>query len=156
MRWASEAQSENMMAGRALSLLWAACLAFCLAAGLAAPANAEPEFRWKMQSLWQAGSINQTVFEEFCQRLGALSGGRLEVEPLPVSTVVIMLGTGRDRRGRVERPAPRRTCPGRCVPLSQSSTPGVRIVAVWPSLARCALGKPWPLVAVPRADTGRP
>jgi len=46
------------------------------------------EFRWKMQSLWQAGSINQTVFEDFCDRVTEITGGRLVIEPLPVGSVV--------------------------------------------------------------------
>jgi TRAP-type mannitol/chloroaromatic compound transport system substrate-binding protein len=46
------------------------------------------EYRWKMQSLWQAGSINQTVFEDFCDRITEITGGRLVIEPLPVGSVV--------------------------------------------------------------------
>ena len=44
--------------------------------------------RWKMQSLWPAGSINQEVFVRFCDRVTAMSGGRLIIEPLPVGAVV--------------------------------------------------------------------
>jgi TRAP-type mannitol/chloroaromatic compound transport system substrate-binding protein len=61
-------------------------VAFALA--FAGAARAEPEFSWKMQSLWQAGSINQEVFEAFSARVGAITGGRLVIEPLPVGTVV--------------------------------------------------------------------
>lgn len=43
---------------------------------------------WQVQSLWQAGSINQTVFEEFCERVATLTDGRLTIEPLPVGSVV--------------------------------------------------------------------
>lgn len=54
-----------------------------------APAGAAPEaFRWKMQSIWQAGSVNQEVFLRFCERVGRMSGGRLVIEPLAVGTVV--------------------------------------------------------------------
>jgi TRAP-type mannitol/chloroaromatic compound transport system substrate-binding protein len=62
--------------------------AFALTVLLAGTAQAEPEFRWKMQSLWQAGSINQKVFEAFCVRVGEITGGRLEIQPLPVGSVV--------------------------------------------------------------------
>ena len=58
-----------------------------VAASFAFAANAA-DFSWKMQSLWQAGTINQTIFEDFCRHVGELTGGRLEIEPLPVGTVV--------------------------------------------------------------------
>jgi TRAP-type mannitol/chloroaromatic compound transport system substrate-binding protein len=45
-------------------------------------------FKWKMQSLWQAGSINHKVFERFCKRVFDATGGRLEISPLPVGAVV--------------------------------------------------------------------
>ena len=68
--------------------LRAAALAFALSVVVGGAAQAEPEFRWKMQSLWQAGSINQKVFETFCTRVGEITGGRLEIVPLPVGSVV--------------------------------------------------------------------
>ncbi len=52
------------------------------------PVETEPAIRWKVQSIWQAGSINQDVFIRFCERVGAMSGGRLVIEPLPVGAVV--------------------------------------------------------------------
>ncbi len=54
------------------------------------PGSGEPveTFQWKMQSVWQAGSINQEVFVRFCERVGRMSGGWLTIEPLPVGTVV--------------------------------------------------------------------
>ncbi len=56
----------------------------CLAAG----PSAAQEFHWKMQSLWQAGTINQRVFEAFCENVEAITGGRLAIDPLPVGSVV--------------------------------------------------------------------
>jgi TRAP-type mannitol/chloroaromatic compound transport system substrate-binding protein len=54
-----------------------------------APAPGAPaQFKWKMQSLWQAGSINHKVFERFCKRVFDATGGRLEITPLPVGAVV--------------------------------------------------------------------
>lgn len=51
--------------------------------------DAAPEtFRWKMQSLWQTGSVNHEVFLRFCERVDRMSGGRLVLEPLAVGTVV--------------------------------------------------------------------
>lgn len=53
--------------------------------GLADGARAET---WKIQSLWQAGSVNQKVFERFAENVTKASGGRLKIEPLPVKAVV--------------------------------------------------------------------
>ncbi len=63
-------------------------VAMTLCLGLAATARAETTFQWKMQSLWQAGSINQQIFEAFCQRVGEMTGGRLQIEPLAVGSIV--------------------------------------------------------------------
>ncbi len=65
-----------------------ALLAIALCLGLAATAEAETSLRWKMQSLWQAGSINQRIFEAFCERVGEMTGGRLAIEPLAVGAIV--------------------------------------------------------------------
>lgn len=51
-------------------------------------AEAQAKWKWKMQSLWQGGSVNQKVFEDYCKRVAALTGGRLEITPLPVGAVV--------------------------------------------------------------------
>jgi TRAP-type mannitol/chloroaromatic compound transport system substrate-binding protein len=59
-----------------------------IAAGLPAPAAAQQAQKWKMQSLWQAGTVNQKVFEDFCVRVKAMTNGRLEIEPLAVGTIV--------------------------------------------------------------------
>jgi TRAP-type mannitol/chloroaromatic compound transport system substrate-binding protein len=65
---------------------WIASL-FVLVAGFA-QTPAQAQHHWKMQSLWQAGSVNQQVFEAFCDRVERITGGRLVIEPLPVGTVV--------------------------------------------------------------------
>ena len=62
--------------------------AAAVTAGVAAPAIAQQTQKWKMQSLWQAGTINQKVFEDFCARVKAMTNGRLEIEPLAVGTIV--------------------------------------------------------------------
>ena len=63
-----------------------------LAAGgaLAAPsiAAAQTTHRWKMQSLWQAGSINQKIFEDWCGRVKEATNGRVLIEPLAAGTIV--------------------------------------------------------------------
>ena len=56
--------------------------------GLGVVGQAETTFQWKMQSLWQAGTINQRIFEAFCERVGDMTGGRLQIEPLAVGSIV--------------------------------------------------------------------
>ncbi len=41
-----------------------------------------------MQSLWQAGSVNQKIFEEWCKKVQAMTNGRIEIQPLPVGAIV--------------------------------------------------------------------
>lgn len=43
---------------------------------------------WKAQDLWQAGTLPHKIFEEFAQRVGERSGGRLTIEALPLNTIV--------------------------------------------------------------------
>jgi TRAP-type mannitol/chloroaromatic compound transport system substrate-binding protein len=64
---------------------WRAGVVAALAMLIAVPAQAET---WKIQSLWQAGSVNQKVFQRFCENVTKASGGRLTLEPLPVKAVV--------------------------------------------------------------------
>lgn len=52
------------------------------------PARAQAATKWKMQSMWQAGTINQKVFEDFCVRVKAMSNNRLDIEALAVGTIV--------------------------------------------------------------------
>ena len=56
--------------------------------GYLSGAVVEAQFKWKMQSLWQAGSVNQQVFVRYTERVKEMTGGRLEIEPLAVGTVV--------------------------------------------------------------------
>jgi TRAP-type mannitol/chloroaromatic compound transport system substrate-binding protein len=64
------------------------------AGGLAAtigaprPAAAQQTHKWKMQSLWQAGSVNQKIFEDWCGRVKEVTAGRLAIEPLAAGTIV--------------------------------------------------------------------
>ncbi len=44
--------------------------------------------QWKVQSLWQSGTLPQQLFEQFAQRVETLSGGRLTIEALAINTVV--------------------------------------------------------------------
>src|SRR5215208_7730392 len=51
-------------------------------------AEAQDKHNWKIQSLWQAGSVNQKVFEDWAARVKTITNGRLTIEPLPVGTIV--------------------------------------------------------------------
>lgn len=70
-------------------LLTGAATAGAAAAIAAVPRPARADTRtWKMQSLWQAGAINQKIFDAFATRVGAVTGGRIEITPLPVGSIV--------------------------------------------------------------------
>jgi TRAP-type mannitol/chloroaromatic compound transport system substrate-binding protein len=60
------------------------------AAAIATPAIAQAQttHKWKMQSLWQAGSVNQKIFEDWSKRVKDMTNGRVEIEPIPVGTIV--------------------------------------------------------------------
>ncbi len=71
--------------------LFAAALSACVLASTAlAPrdASAQQSFKWRCQSLWAANSINMKIFTTFTERVRAMSGGRLDIEPLADGTVV--------------------------------------------------------------------
>jgi len=51
-------------------------------------AASQPAIQWKMQSLWQSGTLPQQLFEQFAQQVKETSGGRLVIDPLAVNSVV--------------------------------------------------------------------
>jgi TRAP-type mannitol/chloroaromatic compound transport system substrate-binding protein len=55
---------------------------------LAAGGAAAADYEWKWQSFWQPGTVNQAAFERFAARVAEESGGRIEIEALPVNAVV--------------------------------------------------------------------
>ena len=57
-------------------------------AAASTPARAQAAAKWKMQSMWQAGTINQKVFADYCANVKAMSNNRLDIEPLAVGTIV--------------------------------------------------------------------
>jgi TRAP-type mannitol/chloroaromatic compound transport system substrate-binding protein len=65
--------------GAAVAL--AAVAAFGSAAGAA-------DYEWKWQSYWQPNTVNQKAFERFAQNVAEASGGRIEIETLPVDAIV--------------------------------------------------------------------
>jgi TRAP-type transport system periplasmic protein len=69
---------------------WSAALGVVAAAaalGLATSAGAA-EYEWKWQSYWQPNTVNQKAFERFAANVKERSGGRIEIETLPVDAVV--------------------------------------------------------------------
>jgi TRAP-type mannitol/chloroaromatic compound transport system substrate-binding protein len=60
------------------------------ASTLAAPAivSAQAKFRWRAQSMWSASETTYKAFEDFCKRVGAATGGRLEIQPFSAGAVV--------------------------------------------------------------------
>jgi TRAP-type mannitol/chloroaromatic compound transport system substrate-binding protein len=69
---------------------WSAALGAVAAAaalGLATSAGAA-EYEWKWQSYWQPNTVNQKAFERFAANVNERSGGRIEIETLPVDAVV--------------------------------------------------------------------
>jgi TRAP-type mannitol/chloroaromatic compound transport system substrate-binding protein len=71
---------------RGVRLAVAAVLVPALAA--ASASAAEPPIKWKMMSLWPAGSVPQKLFEGFAQQVKVMSGGRLLIEAMPGGAVV--------------------------------------------------------------------
>jgi TRAP-type transport system periplasmic protein len=69
---------------------WSVALGVVAAAaalGLATSAGAA-EYEWKWQSYWQPNTVNQKAFERFAANVKERSGGRIEIETLPVDAVV--------------------------------------------------------------------
>ena len=70
-------------------------------AAVTAPAiaRAQAAHKWKMQSMWQAGSVNQKIFEDWVKKIREASGGRIDIEPLAVGSIIAYtetLGAMRD------------------------------------------------------------
>lgn len=63
-------------------------LALLLAAGFPPTAQAQQPIKWKMMSLWGAGSLPQKLDDRFAERVKTLSGGRLVIESLPGGSIV--------------------------------------------------------------------
>ena len=60
------------------------------ASAIGAPAIAlsQPKIRWRAQSMWSASETTYKAFEDFCKRVGAATGGRLEIQPFSAGAVV--------------------------------------------------------------------
>jgi len=69
-------------------LRWAVGAVFGAGLLIGQGADAQDRHTWKIQSLWQAGSINQKIFEDWAARVKTITNGRITIEPLPVGTIV--------------------------------------------------------------------
>ena len=58
------------------------------AAVFALSGTAAADYSWKWQTFWQPGTVNQQAFERFAADVAEKSGGRIEIEALPVNAVV--------------------------------------------------------------------
>ncbi len=65
-----------------------AAAAILLAGALLARPAAAADYEWKWQSFWQPGTVNQEAFERFAATVKDKSGGRIEIETLPVGAIV--------------------------------------------------------------------
>ena len=77
--WFGRRQGRTLAWTVALAVLLPALLAALLPALLVGQTAGAQQYHWTMQSLWQAGSINHRVFENFCENVKRLTGGRLEI-----------------------------------------------------------------------------
>lgn len=57
-------------------------------AGMPALALGQSTIRWRVQTLWGAGEDTFKYFQEFCDKVKANTGGRLEIQPFPAGAVV--------------------------------------------------------------------
>ncbi len=59
-------------------------------AAFGAPAivSGQSTIRWRCQSMWSASELTYKVFQDFCEQVKTLTGGRLEIEPFPAGAVV--------------------------------------------------------------------
>jgi TRAP-type mannitol/chloroaromatic compound transport system substrate-binding protein len=51
-------------------------------------ATAQTKVRWRAQTMWSAAESTHKAFEDFCKRVAAATGGRLEIQPFAAGTVV--------------------------------------------------------------------
>ena len=51
-------------------------------------ATAQPKTRWRAQTMWSAAETTHKAFEDFCKRVAAATGGRLEIQPFAAGSVI--------------------------------------------------------------------
>lgn len=65
-----------------------AALAIAAAAALPLQAMAERPQNWRIQSLWQSGTVTQQAFERWAKDVAEKTNGKIKVTPLPAGAVV--------------------------------------------------------------------
>lgn len=76
------------MAGSISRRNFIASAAAASAIGAPAIALSQPKIRWRAQSMWSASETTYKAFEDFCKRVSAATGGRLEIQPFSAGAVV--------------------------------------------------------------------
>lgn len=66
----------------------ASLLGALLSCAVLTPVAAQQPVKWKMMTLWPAGSLPQKINEEFARKVGERSGGRLVIEVHPGGAIV--------------------------------------------------------------------
>jgi TRAP-type mannitol/chloroaromatic compound transport system substrate-binding protein len=79
---------REMKARRFVSMVAALAVVAALFVALWSPSDAQPRFRWKVQSTFPAGIWDYMWGENFVNRVNEVSGGRLRIELLPAGAVV--------------------------------------------------------------------
>jgi TRAP-type mannitol/chloroaromatic compound transport system substrate-binding protein len=69
-------------------ILWTMMVVAMVVVMAGQPALAKKVIKWKAQSAWPSGLLGQKAFEDFCQKVKAMSGGRLIIKPYPVGAIV--------------------------------------------------------------------
>jgi len=75
------------MRGKRLAVGFLA-LAVCLGLILPLSAQAAEPIKWRMQVLWDPGTLPYTIEEDFAKRVKEVSGGRLEIKVFPPGSLV--------------------------------------------------------------------
>lgn len=76
------------MAGSISRRNFIASAAAASAIGAPSIAVSQPKIRWRAQAMWSASETTYKAFEDFCKRVGAATGGRLEIQPFSAGAVV--------------------------------------------------------------------
>ena len=83
---APDTQSGNVAPRRGLLKSFALAAAFCGVA-IAGAGQAQAATTWKIQSVWDAGTVGYDLFEEWANSMEEKSGGELIIKPYPAKSV---------------------------------------------------------------------
>lgn len=83
---APDTQSGNVAPRRGFLKSFALAAAFCGVA-IAGAGQAQAATTWKIQSVWDAGTVGYDLFEEWANSMEEKSGGELIIKPYPAKSV---------------------------------------------------------------------